>query len=153
MVLKSSFKKQPYNIFILAALLLFIISFFPGGGVIDIHLHDTMVVISMTHFFWALSIVLLLVWMIYLFTNNILLTKYLTWIHIIATLIVLIVLISAMLSEDEPRHENITWKTIENDLRKEEIIIQTFSILFLIGQIAFIINLLGGFCRRVFNRK
>jgi hypothetical protein len=153
MFLKSSFKKHPHNLFILAALLLFIISFFPGGRVIDIHLHDTMFVISMTYFFWALAIVLVLVWMIYLFTNNILLTKYLTWIHIIATLIVLIVLISAMLSEDEPRHEDINWETIENDLRKEEIIIQTFSILFLIGQIAFLLNLLGGFCKRAFNRK
>jgi hypothetical protein len=153
MVLKPSFKKQPHNLFIPAALLLFIISFFPGGRVIDVHLHDTMFVITMAYFFWALAIVLVLFWMIYLFTNNILLTKYLTWIHIIATLIVLIVLISAMLLEDESRPEDITWKTIENDLHKEEIIIPTVSFLFLIGQSAFLINLLGGFCKRVFNRK
>ena len=81
-----NFKDRPYNLLLLTAVLILIASFFAFDQTFDIHLHDTMFVIAMTHLFWATIILLLIFWTLYLLTKRFLFSKILTWTHIVLTI-------------------------------------------------------------------
>lgn len=66
MTFRPGLKNNPYVLFLLAAFLLLVLSFFTGGVVIDMHVHDTMFVIAQADFLRALAILLAFIWLIYL---------------------------------------------------------------------------------------
>jgi hypothetical protein len=97
---------------------------------------------------WVIIIALFLAWTIYRFTNKVFLTKYLTWFHVIATLVALIFFISACLEQNTSPRQELSWKSMEEELQREQNKYLTISIVFILAQIAFIINLVGGILRR-----
>jgi hypothetical protein len=133
MQLKANSKNQLTSLFLLAAVFLFIYSLFLGEQIIDIHLHDTFFVISTAYVFWALAIFLILCWALYKLANSSRLIKFLTWIHLIATLIFPFLFAIT-----------IQWRNMPHD----DIILAIASLLFVAGQIAFLINIIGGLARR-----
>ena len=150
---KMKFLNPPYNLFLLTALILFIISFFMWGQSLDLHLHDTYFVISTIYFIWAFALIFLVVWTIYKLTNKILLTKYLTWLHVVTTLIVLILLMTAGLWFDKLlppiKREVVSYQTFLDDQQRELKVILPIAIIFIVGQVSWGINLIGGLIKRV----
>jgi heme/copper-type cytochrome/quinol oxidase subunit 1 len=146
--LKTTLLNQPYFVFIIIASILLPISFFLKERTADIHVHDTLFVIPLMHILWIIIIALFLAWAIYRFTDKVLLTKYLTWFHVIATLVALIFFISACLGQNISPRQELSWKSLEKELQREQKIYLTISIVFVLAQIAFIINFVGGILRR-----
>ena len=146
--LKSKILNPPFNLLLLTAILLFVFSFVTWGQMIDIHLHDTKFVISTILFIWALGIIVLLAWAIYKLTNKILWKRFLTWIHVLVTLFILIVLLTANFWHDilipSIKRDFISFDTFQEDSQREVRIILSFVILFLAGQLAFVLNIIGG---------
>ena len=90
--MKINFLK-PYNFLVVFAIIIFFISFFLTQDTVDFHLHDTMYVMSLPHIFWLLAILILFFALVYKLTNRFLLSKYLSWIHIILTLLSLLAIL------------------------------------------------------------
>ena len=145
----SRILNQAYFLFILIVTILILISIFLRERLIDIHIHDTKFVISLMPVLWIISVTLILGWAIYRLTNKFLLTKYLTWFHVIATLLVFIFFIGVCLWQNTSPTQEVSWKSLEEELQREQKIFLTISIVFILAQTAFIINLVGGFLRRL----
>jgi hypothetical protein len=82
--------KRSYHLFLIAACLLFIVSFWHRGQTVDIHQYDTYYVIGAELFYRGISLFFVLIWVIYKFTDKYLLTYYLTWGHMVFTFAVLL---------------------------------------------------------------
>jgi hypothetical protein len=68
-------KTRPYNLLFIEAITLLVASFFTLNETLDIHLHDTYYIIPTTYAGWAIVLFLLILWLIYLFTNRWLFSK------------------------------------------------------------------------------
>ena len=150
-------KQKPYHLLLLTALAFLLISFFilKDNNAIDIHLHDTYFVIAHTHVFWLLAILCLFVWILYVITNKILFSKALTWVHVIFTILAMIIFVSDfyfanIFSNIKPRryYDFSSWVSFRHASEFVKAI-GIALILFLSGQIIFVINFIAG----IFKRK
>jgi hypothetical protein len=135
---KNIIVNQPYILFLLTAAVLLLVSFFARERTVDIHLHDTMYVISLAYIHWIVTIALFLVWAIYKLADQYLLSNSLTWAHSIITIGVVIFFVIITLLPDKPIIQ-------ENNLK--EIIFGSILILFIVAQFCFLLNLIGGLLR------
>jgi cytochrome c oxidase subunit 1 len=87
------FRKRPYHLLLLTALIILMASFFASNETLDIHLHDTYFIIALTNLFAGISVLLLILWLLYLFTSRLLFSNMLTWIHILSTTIAFLLLV------------------------------------------------------------
>ena len=88
--LKSLYRfSKPYNLFLPAATLFFILYIFNTTSHFYIHLRDTYYVISSKHFILLPAIIMLLFWLLYVLTSKILFSKVLSLLHIIITTVTL----------------------------------------------------------------
>jgi hypothetical protein len=146
--LKSKILNPPFNLFLLTAILLFVFSFVTWGQMTDIHLHDAKFVISTILLIWALGIIVLLAWAIYKLTSKILWKHFLTWVHVLVTLFILLVLLTANFWHDKLippiKRDFISLDTFQEDNQREVKVILPLVILFLAGQLVFILNIIGG---------
>lgn len=145
---KASLFNKPYNLFLFTSLVLFICSFFIKEQSQDINLHDTYIVISTSYIFKGLAIIFLLGWMLYKVTNKYLLNIYLTWFHVLTTIVILILFITANFWHDKllppAKRKFVSWQTLEEDQYREMKIYLPIIIIFIAAQVAYITNLLGG---------
>jgi heme/copper-type cytochrome/quinol oxidase subunit 1 len=136
---------KPYHLLGLFGLLVFLFSFFSNNsGTVDLHIHDTVFIISIPHILKALAMVLLFFWLIYNFTIKILFSKAITWIHIIGTL--LFTFYIAALNYNI-QNTNVTdrsgWTTFEQ-ISDVNFIVSILILIFLICQLLFIFNIIAG---------
>jgi len=109
-----------------------------------------MFVIAHIHIFWLLAILAVLVWALYLLTNKILYSKILTWTHVIITILTLILFASILFFRDNlvnPTPLRYFDYNSWNSFQTYTTFTKTISIVIfvlLIGQISFVINLVGG---------
>jgi hypothetical protein len=153
--LKSRIAAQPYNLFLLTAFLLFIFSFVTWGQSTDLHLHDTYFVVSTIYFIWFLAFILLLIWTVYKLISRILWTKSLTWFHVIGTLLILLLLLTSALwykPVTTTSGEYSPYEAFHKQRQKELIAFFLIAITLLLGQLAFIVNLLGGLIKKLISR-
>lgn len=154
-------KQRPYNLFLLTAILLFIVGLFSFNSAMDIHLHDTYYVFPLTYFIWTPTIILLIFWLLYLATKNILFSKRLVWTHIILTIVscIFILTIPCFMTNSYdglagmPRRyydiwQSKTYKFFGNLTKTAVFLIFTLAV----GQLTFIVNFFIGLYRR-FNRQ
>jgi hypothetical protein len=149
--IRSVFIYRPYNFFLLTSALLLLGSVFIPGQTLDMHLHDTYYVFPAVYLFWTIALAFLLAWTVYKLTNRFLLTKFLTWFHIVTTLIFLIILMIANLWRDNPIPSNgepLAFGKFFESQQRTNTIMAIISILFLAGQIGYFINLIAGLFRR-----
>ena len=146
-----NFEKRPFELFALMAVLLFIASLAPSAKSIDVNLLDTYYVVSINWLFKPLAMVLCVIWLIYIFTNSMLLSLKLTWVHTIMSVIAIVVLVSALTFNipystaparyyafAEPE-SIINWKTMYAGV----------VIMLFIAQLIFIVNVLGGLLKQI----
>lgn len=123
------------------------------GQSLDLHIHDTYFIIPTNYFIWTIALIFFLAWGFYKFIDKILWTKKLIWLHVLTTIFVVIYFATI-----EPWHDKImpTIKTTDvvslqkvfEDQKGEHIIALTISIIFIVGQLSFFVNLVGGLFKR-----
>ena len=149
------FLNQPYNLFLLTSIILIAFSVVFIGQQFDLTFHDAYYVFPLPYLYITLGAIFFLGWTIYKLSKSILLNKTLTWVHVISTLVVVIVLIVLALDYDNLfppiKRSAVNWYTEQSDLKKLEIVILPASILFLFGQFFFIINLVFGTIKYLYN--
>jgi hypothetical protein len=153
---KTKISNQPFHLFLVTAILLLVFSFFTWGQSIDIHLHDTYFVISTIFFIWALGIVFFLVWTIYKLTSKVLWKRFLTWFHVLVTIFILIVLLTANFWHDKLippiNRDFVSFETFQADTEREAKVILPLVIVFVAGQLAFVVNIIGGLTNKLWRR-
>lgn len=154
---KSKVSKEPFNLFWITAMILFVLSFFAWGQSIDIHLHDTYFVISTIIIIWILSFSFLLIWALYKCTSKILWKKFLTWFHVLTTILISIFFLTINFWYDKlvPNQEQtyVSFESVEAVDQKMATILLPLSILFIIGQMAFALNILVGLVKKTAKPK
>ena len=148
------FKARPYNLFLLTGLVLILISFFTTTQTLDLHLHDTYFVISLTYIFGLLAIASLILWGIYLLTFRFLFSKKLTWTHIIITILTVIVFGTIVLIGDKlatpttgPYYDFSTWESYGRYRQYSTALVFVLGLL-LLGQFIYVLNLILGVLKR-----
>ena len=143
----SIFTQKPYNLLWIFALLMFALSL-ASTSAFDITLHDSYYVLSIALIYRLFALLLIIFWLIYLFADGILLSKGLSRIHILATLITTIIFLMLAkldwgMSGVPRRYYAITGFNTRSDYK---VLISYLAIIatFLIGQLCFLINLIGG---------
>jgi hypothetical protein len=140
--------EKPYTLLLIAAVLVFIFSFILPDAYVDFHIHDTMFVFSLKHILWLVCAFFLLEWLIYILVDRLLLSKYLIWLHVIATILAFILILIVYLQVNKSIGEVITWDFIQSKTNKEETILLVNVALLAISQLLFAFNLLAGLVRR-----
>jgi cytochrome c oxidase subunit I len=149
-------KIKSYQFFLITAVLIFLSSFFVSNQALDIHMHDTYLIISWSHIYWGLVLMLLFLWILYVCMNQWMYSKRLSLIHIILTIttIVLIVVMLFMILQQfhkglagMPRHYYDYGNSYLNtyySLRKSQQTLTLIAVILSFGQIIFPINLIVG---------
>jgi cytochrome c oxidase subunit 1 len=60
--------------------------FFPGNVDLDLHFHDTYIVIQGIHLIWFFNFILVFVWMACMLSRKIIYSGKLSWVHIVLTI-------------------------------------------------------------------
>ena len=152
------FKERPYNLLLLTAVIVSTASFFVFNKAFDFHVRDTYFVVTLSYLFWAVCLLLLLFWTVYLLTKRLLFSVILTWAHVIATTSsLIIILIVSLLGTNSynglagmPRryYDYDSWNTfILYNYQAKGILIA--FLLILVGQLAYVINLIIGIVKRL----
>lgn len=154
------FKKQPYNLLLLTAILILIASFFVHNQALDMHLHDTYFIISLSHLFWTIILFLLLFWILYLLTRHILFSKLLIWVHVLLLVLTSLSLMAILFYSihqgiaGSPRryYDFSNWEATE----QIPVLITGIVMLFIaviLGLFMYIINLTMGVIKRFTGRR
>lgn len=148
--------RAPHHPFLLATLVLFITSFLVDPrNTVDIHLHDTMFVISHSSIFVFFASICGILWILYLITASILPSRALTILHVfvtLSTMTLFLILVSPSLANFDTHEgkylDKSTWASFGYPNR--QIIMITYSIIiFTLAQVLFLINILIGIFRRL----
>jgi heme/copper-type cytochrome/quinol oxidase subunit 1 len=145
---------RPYNFLSFLGIVLIIISFFVVSSTIDIHLHDTYYIIGYQQFFWLIALIILFFALLYRITNQVLLSKFLTWLQIIITLLSFIALIAFIFWGNEATRRYIdvsAWNSFHR-LSVISKIISWIVLIFIFGQVVFIVNIIGGLIKKFSSR-
>jgi len=147
-------KLKSYDLLFVTALILFLASFLLPEAPMDIHLHDTYYVITIQFIFWILSLISLLVWVIYKLTARFLFSNFLTWLHILVTLLSVIVFIALLFTASNlysptPRkyYDYSNWDSM-NDLNTYSRNLTILLFILVAAQVLYVINFLGGLVKR-----
>ncbi|MGJ7031162.1 hypothetical protein [Niabella hirudinis] len=144
-------KRMPYVLLLVTAIVLFIAGLFTSTKTtIDIHLHDTMLVVAQAHILGFAAFFLFLLWLIYMATHRILFSNKLTWFHILATLVLLVFVLwygyrhlnGLLVSPRRYTEEPASFFSDAN-----AVLVCSIAALIVV-QLAFIINLLTGWYRK-----
>jgi len=82
-----------HNLLLIVSAIFFLAAFFTLGQTLDIHIHDTMIVISFAHVFMVCAVYLSLLWLLYTFTYRFLFSPKLYKVHVIGSVILFIIII------------------------------------------------------------
>ena len=139
--------QKPYNLLWIFALLMFALSLVSTSA-FDVTLHDSYYVLGIAVIYRLFALLLIIFWLIYLFADGILLSKRLTRIHILATLLPTIIFFMLAkldfgMSGVPRRYYALTAFNARPDFKALITYIAIIAV-FLIGQLCFLINLIGG---------
>ena len=81
------FAPLPGTTFLIAAVLFLILSLFQFGGTVDIHLHDTMFVLSPNLICYFLAILCGIEFLLYRFLNFLMYKNWISWVQVFLTLL------------------------------------------------------------------
>lgn len=130
-------------LFITAVLLILLSLFIAETNTLDLHLADTYLVLSGVLILRTLALFLLLLWLLYRFTQNFLFSHILSGLHIVVTLAAAVCVTFFLFYYAAYARKDIV--TRGTSLR---LILPLFIISTLLSQLLYIINLLLGVIRR-----
>ncbi len=148
MQLINTIKEKPYHLFLIFAVFFSILSLFHyGNSTIDIQMHDVYFVVGHDQVFFWIFILLFLYWMIYLLCRKFLWSNKLSWIHTILTIFcfaLIFILGTPLLSGYVP---NDMLKRYYSFYEVTNTAITSLTIIMVLAQPLFLINILGGFIK------
>ena len=136
---------KPYHLLGVFSLLVFLSSFIPSNiETLDFFIHDTVFILATAYLLKFLSAFLLGLWLIYNFADNVLLSKAITWVHVLGTL--LFMLCIEILYFGLQNNNEINADNGRNFLqvRDTNFLTGIVILLFLISQILFMFNIVAG---------
>lgn len=142
-------KTKPYKLLLPFVVLLILISFFVQNNSMDIHLHDTYLIVSLAHIVWAIAVVLLFIWLLYKLTSKFLFSNWLSWVHVIATILSVFFLVALLFSNGNflkpiPRlYVDIGNVSVRAGLKNYGFL-SKMMVISVLGQAAFLVNLFLG---------
>ena len=152
-MVKSLFR-LPHSLLLLPVVIFII--FFLSGQPYDIQLHDTIFVVHLFNNSFAghlpINFILLCFpfWLIYLVMQKVMLSKHLSWFHVtvttIAAIYILWLVISITLLAPHFQLEKVYEKYYYFPIR---VLFAALPLLFLLAQLAFLVNLIGGLIKRM----
>jgi heme/copper-type cytochrome/quinol oxidase subunit 1 len=75
---------KPFHLLAITSVLLVIWAFFSRNETVDFHFHDTYIVMGLNFLITALIIIFIIYCVLYRLSEKILLSRWLTWIHVIS---------------------------------------------------------------------
>ncbi len=138
-IMKSilSIKESPYVLFLFTTIALLLTLAFRPIAEIDIQ-DITMFSFPLSSIVWVFPFLLLSSWLIYLVTNKFLYSIAITWIHVLTTVITTLLIVIVLYIGINPSQ----FTSDQHELIG--IIIQILSLLFVFGQLAYVVNILIG---------
>lgn len=142
--------KHPYHLLPLAAAVLIVAGLLSGNSSVDIHLHDTFYVLPSASFIWLSVTALLLLWLVYLLTKNVLYSMRLSRIHIFLSLVtsILIVLVPNFLTLVVKEYQDLSYANLFERAESIGYKIRLYSIILFVfilaGQSILLINFVLG---------
>jgi len=148
-MLKSIFR-LPYSLLLLPVAIF--LSLFLTGLPVDIYMHDTVLKFQLFNieltrrggFVFNIILICFPFWLIYLAVQKILLSRYLSWFHILVTVAAAMNCIWICIWVSSPSVGSY------HDLPGIKEFLAILPSLFLLAQIVFLINLIGGLIKRIF---
>ncbi|MFT3947326.1 MAG: hypothetical protein QM763_10165 [Agriterribacter sp.] len=141
--------RKPYHLLLVFAVLLAVISLAGANNskTVDVHLRDTYYVLDIVFIMRAITMLLLLLWLLYIFTFRSLFSIGLAWVHISLTLILSLIISGVLLWKASNYIVNIDMMHV--NIRRTTFLVQIFIALMLLTQLIYFINLLAGVLKRV----
>jgi len=155
-------RKRPYDLLGLSALFLFLISFTHSNGSIDINLHDAYFVIANVNLYKIASGILLFLWSVNMIFHKSLFSGKLSRLTVSGTILSFVIVFTVLFTHVElpgpPRkyysftefERMRSWYQYDNTIITVCILIAI--LLFIISQLAFIANIIGGLISKKTNR-
>lgn len=141
---------------IVSALLIFIFSFFVPESSLDIHMHDTYLVIHHRFIYWIFSVLCLFFALIYFLLKKIMWSKTLSTLHFAVTEVYIFTLLlpvkyDGIAGSPKRYYDYSHWESFRQyfDLNP---MTSSLGILFLLAQILFLMNIIGGVCKSLYKR-
>lgn len=144
---------KPYNSFLVIAVLVLAVSFVTDKHKsIDLHFHDTYIVLNYWHFLFLLTTLSVLIWLLYLPARNFLFSRALTWMHVILTFaamasLIFILFFNASFANPKPT-QFIDFNSRSHDNDHLLNLIAYSLVALIVGQCIFIANVVVGMIRR-----
>ena len=152
----STLFKTSYNYLLLLAVAIVVTSFSVHSAS-DFHWHDTYIVIPDKIVILLCAAVLIFIWGVYYQLRKVLLARWLTWLHVLSLLALVIVVISASWWYHPltalSRRGSVSFKDIDEDRKRMLVIVIPFTLAFLAGLLAFFINTIGGCIRYIVKKN
>lgn len=146
-------RKRPYHLFLITAIIIFIVSLFALDYTLDIHLKDTYYVVSAAQCLWILASFLSLFWLLYRFTFRFMAFRFLTWLSILLTVVSVILLViiihSTTFNGSMPRRYQ-SWEGFELFSILNKTMFQSLALL-TTGCLAYIVNCAIGIFKTSFK--
>jgi hypothetical protein len=144
------FRPLPGTTFLIVAVIFLILPLFRLGETVDIHLHDSMFVVSPKIICYFLAILCGVEFLIYRFLNFLMFNTRLSWFQVFLTLLsfglVLFSICFPLFNQPPQHYSSENWKELSE--RKN-----TFAILmvgsFLLGQVILVLNITVGFFKKL----
>lgn len=142
--------KHPYHLLPMAAVAIAIVALLGGNSTVDIHLHDTYFVLPSVAFIWFSVAALLLLWILYMFTKNVLYSLRLSRIHIFLSILtaLFIAILPYLLTLIVKEYADLSFQNFSDRAAVIGDKVRTFSIaamiLILAGQSIWLVNLVLG---------
>lgn len=137
--MKSLFnvKESPYGLLLFVTLALLLALAFRPFANLDMS-EITLLSYPLSSMVWAIPFLLLFMWMLYLLTVKFLYSRMIMWIHVLVTVVTTLLIVGVLMVGINPSHEAS---------EKHELIGRTMQIhfmLFVLGQFAYVMNVLAG---------
>lgn len=141
--------RKPYHLLFVLAVLLAVVSLAGANNskTVDVHLRETYYVLDVIFIMRAITMLLLLLWLLYIFTFQSLFSVGLAWMHISLTLILSITISGVLLWKSGNYVVSIDMMHV--NIRRTTFMVQIFIALMLLTQLIYFINLLAGILKRV----
>jgi hypothetical protein len=136
-----NFKKEPFALLLLTTIiLLFLLALRP---IFNVDFQDkVMFGVPLGNMVWIVPCFLLSFWLLYLATEKFLYSKAATWIHVIATIVSTLFMVSVLYMGINPTLKNLEQHALIGYM------IKIVTLLFVAGQITYVGNVLFGLIRR-----